>query len=96
LSAGGERSEAAALDRAAADALGRAAGAPGAPAGVWGLLADFHAATGSPPSQREALLKQARGPGYARLLDALACSSFLKVHTRKHRCQQSMKALEPA
>lgn len=58
LSIGSERGAAAALERAVADALGRAAGAAGAPAGVWGLLADFHSAAGSRVSEREALLKQ--------------------------------------
>ena len=41
-----------------ADALARAVAASGAPAAVWGLLADFHRATGFRASEREALLKQ--------------------------------------
>lgn len=58
LRAGSERGEGAALERGVADALARAVGASGAPAAVWGLLADFHSATGSRVSEREALLKQ--------------------------------------
>ncbi|KAK9827709.1 hypothetical protein WJX81_003255 [Elliptochloris bilobata] len=57
---GSERTEAAALERAVSDALAQAVSASGAPPGVWGLLADFHGATGSRASEREALLKQVR------------------------------------
>ena len=75
LLAGSERGEGAALERAVADALARAVGASGAPAGVWGLLAGFHRATGSRASEREALLKQV---GFLKTMGSQACESIVQ------------------